>query len=70
MSKRSGGHELSAATLRRTHRPKTLGFASTEAVTPDEGPVGQTRASEAISFGLEAQMTGYNIFVTGPVGVG
>ena len=70
MSKRSGAHELSAASLRRTHRPKTLGFKSTEEVTPDEGPVGQAQASEAISFGLEAQMAGYNIFVTGPVGVG
>jgi lon-related putative ATP-dependent protease len=70
VSKRSGAHELSAASLRRTHRPKTLGFKSTEEVTPAEGPVGQAQASEAISFGLEAQMAGYNIFVTGPVGVG
>jgi len=70
MSRRSGAHELSAASLRRTHRPKTLGFTTTEEVTPDEGPIGQARASEALSFGLEAQTAGYNIFVTGPVGVG
>jgi predicted ATP-dependent protease len=70
MSKRSGARELSAASLRRTQRPKTLGFTSTEKVTPDEGPVGQARASEALSFGLEAKTAGCNIFVTGPVGVG
>jgi lon-related putative ATP-dependent protease len=70
MSERSGALELPVESLRRTHRPQALGFASTEEVTPAEGPVGQERASEAISFGLEAQMEGYNIFVTGPVGVG
>jgi predicted ATP-dependent protease len=70
MSRRSGARELQAASLRRTYRPRALGFASTEEVTPADGPVGQERASEALSFGLEAQMEGYNIFVTGPVGVG
>ena len=43
---------------------------STEEVTPADGPIGQDRASEAMSFGLDAEMAGYNIFVTGPVGVG
>jgi hypothetical protein len=39
-------------------------------VEPLDGTVGQARANEAISFGLEAEMAGYNIFATGPVGVG
>ena len=65
-----GAHELEAASLRRSQAPESLGFSSTEEVEPLDGPVGQDRAAEAISFGLEARMAGYNIFVTGPVGVG
>jgi lon-related putative ATP-dependent protease len=70
MTMTPGARELEAASLRRTHPPETLGFGSTEEVQPLEGPVGQDRAAEAIAFGLESRMTGYNIFVTGPVGVG
>ncbi len=70
MTMTSGARELEAASLRRTHPPETLGFGSTAEVQPLEGPVGQDRAAEAIAFGLETPMAGYNIFVTGPVGVG
>ncbi len=35
-----------------------------------DGTVGQDRAEEAIAFGLEAKSAAYNIFATGPVGVG
>ena len=70
MTMTSGAQELEAASLRRTHRPETLGFGSTAEVQPLEGPVGQDRAAEAIAFGLETRMAGYNIPVTGPVGVG
>ena len=70
MTTTSGARELEAASLRRTHPPETLGFGSTAEVQPLEGPVGQDRAAEAIAFGLEKRMAGYNIFVTGPVGVG
>src|SRR3974390_1723593 len=66
----SSARELEAASLRRTHPPETLGFSSPEQVPPLEGPVGQKPAAEAIAFGLETRMPGYNIFVTGPVGVG
>ena len=70
MIQRSGAQELDAGALRRTHDPDALGFASTEEVEPRDGTPGQARANEAISFGLEASMAGYNIFATGPVGVG
>lgn len=39
-------------------------------VEPATGTIGQARASEAIAFGLDADMPGYNIFVTGPIGTG
>jgi len=66
----AGARELDAASLRRTHAPETLGFGSTAELQPLEGPVGQDRAAEAIAFGLETRVAGYNIFVTGPAGVG
>jgi predicted ATP-dependent protease len=70
MRERSSARELDPATLRRTQPAETLGFSSTEEVEPLQGPVGQARAQEAITFGLEAEMAGYNIFAIGPVGVG
>jgi predicted ATP-dependent protease len=70
MSDRSGARELEPGALRRAHPPDALAFASTEEVDPLDGTVGQARANKAISFGLEAEMAGYNIFATGPVGVG
>ena len=63
-------HELDPDALRRVCAPDALGFASTEEVEPLDGTVGQARANEAIAFGLDAQVAGYNIFATGPVGVG
>jgi len=35
-----------------------------------EGIIGQSRAVEALAFGLNMEATGYNIFVSGPVGTG
>jgi AAA domain len=70
MREPSVARELDPTALGRTQPAETLGFSSTEEVEPLEGPAGQARAEEAITFGLEAEMTGYNIFAIGPVGVG
>ncbi len=70
MTDRPGARELVPDALRRVCPVEALGFASTEEVSPLRGMVGQARADEAISFGLEAEVAGYNIFATGPVGVG
>ena len=70
MPERFGARELDVGALRRTYPSDALGFASTEEVEPLDGTVGQARANEAISFGLGAEMAGYNIFAIGPVGVG
>ena len=50
-------------------------FRTTADIKPAAGRrrcsiVGQHRAVEALELGLEIQATGYNIFVTGPVGTG
>jgi len=70
MSRQSRAHELDPNALRRVYVPDALGFASTEEVEPLDGTVGQSRANEAIAFGLDAQVAGYNIFAAGPAGVG
>jgi predicted ATP-dependent protease len=70
MVQRSGAEELDATALRRAYAPEALRFASTEEVQPSDRTVGQTRANEAIAFGLQTEIRGYNIFATGPVGVG
>ena len=70
MSMQSRAHELGPDALRRVYVPDALGFASTAEVEPLDGTVGQSRANEAIAFGLDAQVAGYNIFAAGPAGVG
>jgi predicted ATP-dependent protease len=70
MTASAAPHELALDALRRICAPSSLGFASTEQVEPLDGTVGQTRANDAIAFGLAAEMPGYNIFATGPVGTG
>jgi predicted ATP-dependent protease len=70
MTEATSAKELGVEALRRTCPVEDLGFASTDDVEPLEGIVGQTRANEAITFGLEAEMVGYNMFATGPAGTG
>ncbi len=50
--------------------PGSLGFASTDALEPLEGVVGQSRAEEAITLALGMEHEGFNLFVMGPTGSG
>ncbi|MCB1757248.1 MAG: AAA family ATPase, partial [Gammaproteobacteria bacterium] len=50
--------------------PQQLGFTSTAELTPANLPLGQERALEAISFGVEINQHGFNLFVTGEPGLG
>lgn len=45
-------------------------FTSTAELEPLTGVLGQTRAVEALQFGIAMQRTGYNIFVMGESGTG
>ena len=56
--------------LRRHVDPGGLGFGTTEEVEPTSEPLGQGRAMEALTFGIEVRAPGYNIFVAGPPGSG
>jgi len=62
--------ELTADQARRIQDPHVLGFETTRDLSPLEMVVGQPRAIEALEFGLAVNHPGYNIYVSGPVGVG
>ena len=50
--------------------PQSLGFKTTEQAQTCTQIVGQRRAVDALRMGLRIQGSGYNIFVSGPVGTG
>ena len=50
--------------------PATLPFKTTAEVEPLEGVLGQERAVRAIEFGLGVEGQGYNLYVSGPDGIG
>ncbi|MDR2528702.1 MAG: AAA family ATPase [Synergistaceae bacterium] len=51
--------------LRRVTDPKNWKFETTDDIKSTKNLIGQERAVESISFGLEVPSRGYNIFVTG-----
>jgi lon-related putative ATP-dependent protease len=62
--------ELTAAQLCRRFDPQALNFDTTAGLKPLENIIGQKRAISALRFGLGIQETGFNIFVSGPAGIG
>lgn len=50
--------------------PESLGFATTDEIEPENGPIGQERALAALDLGLHMAADGYNIFVMGLPGTG
>ena len=61
---------MPAESLRRRIDPASLGFESTEAVTPLHETLGQERAMEALRFGVGVDSPGFNLFITGVSGSG
>ena len=61
---------LDAAQTRRRLDPDSLPFETTAEVAPLRGTIGQTRALEAIDFGLAIGSSGYNLFLAGAAGSG
>jgi lon-related putative ATP-dependent protease len=62
--------ELPVRHLRWRCDPNSLGFETTDQVTPAREIIGQFRALRALRLGLEMKHFGYNIFVTGFSGTG
>ncbi|NLF29542.1 MAG: AAA family ATPase [Planctomycetes bacterium] len=64
-------HEaLKSDVLSRRCDPASLPFDTTDDVEPLADIVGQSRAVEAVRFGIDIEQHGYNIFALGPPGVG
>lgn len=66
----SDKHKLPASLLAPNVDPGRLGFEDTSEIEPLEETIGQERAVEALEFGLQMNSSGFNIFVSGPVGTG
>jgi lon-related putative ATP-dependent protease len=56
--------------LRRVFDPKELDFSSTEELSSLDEVIGQERAVRAVSFGIDIESPGYNMYALGPVGTG
>ena len=62
--------ELSYTELNNICEPSLFGFNTTDDLTPLNGIIGQDRAVKAFDFGLRVKSRGYNIYMSGPSGVG
>lgn len=56
--------------LRKICQPSMFKFASTAELKPVKRIVGQERAVRSLDFGLDMDMPGYNIYLSGPLGTG
>ncbi len=62
--------ELHYTELNNICDPEHFGFKLTDELMPLEGIIGQDRAVKAFDFGLRVKSGGYNIYMSGPSGVG
>ncbi|HWP95745.1 MAG TPA: ATP-binding protein [Syntrophomonadaceae bacterium] len=56
--------------LRKKCRPSMFKFITTRELEPHKGIIGQERALRSLDFGLDMDIPGYNIYLSGPVGTG
>jgi len=61
---------LPSAQLCRYCNPAQFSFETTAELENLEGLIGQTRAVEAVQFGIGIRREGYNLYVLGPHGTG
>lgn len=61
---------LPAASLTRSLPEEMFPFGRTDELEPFSGVLGQTRAVEALEFGVAMPRSGYNVFVMGEPGSG
>jgi len=62
--------ELKHTQVYKTCDLRSLKFKTTEDLIPCTDYIGQNRAVDAINFGLGMDFTGYNLYLSGPTGVG
>jgi ATP-dependent Lon protease len=62
--------EVPLSKLRWQCDAESLGFQTTDELSPLKGIIGQERAQKALSLGVEIDRAGYNIYVSGMTGTG
>ncbi len=62
--------ELPVEALRWQCPDDWLPAGTTASIEPSQGIIGQSRAIQALEFGLEIDSLGFNVFVTGLTGTG
>ena len=62
--------QLTVQEVRNTCTPESLGFESTQTLEPAPTIIGQSRALQALQFGLEIKNSGFNIYAAGLPGTG
>ncbi len=62
--------ELSADQLKKTFDAKKLGISSTKDIKPVKDIIGQDRAVSSLKFGLDINNDGFNVYLSGPPGIG
>ncbi|MEX1000438.1 MAG: ATP-binding protein, partial [Thermodesulfobacteriota bacterium] len=62
--------ELKYTQVYKTCDLRQLKFKTTEDLTPCKDYIGQDRAINAVNFGLGMEFRGYNLYLSGPPGVG
>ena len=62
--------ELEAGALTRSIDPELFGFESTAELSDDETILGQERAVEAFTLGVDIEAQGFNVFALGSPGLG
>ncbi|MCP4300590.1 MAG: AAA family ATPase [Gammaproteobacteria bacterium] len=60
--------EVSTNALRKSCDLQGVGFKTSAEFPPEERPLGQQRAIDAIRFGIQIRDDGHNVFVLGPTG--
>src|SRR5262245_18241311 len=70
MQETSAVSEVPVSKLRWQCDPESLGFHTTDELSPLEGIIGQERAQKALNLGVEIARVGYNIYVSGMTGTG
>ena len=63
-------NELNYRDLRFVCDPKSFDFETTDELEPISTGIGQDRGLQALEFGLNVDINGYNVYVEGPYGVG
>ncbi len=70
MTDKGSNESLSADELKRECNTEDFDFETTGDLPPLEGVIGQDRATQAISFGMDVDSPGYHVYALGEPGTG